>query len=144
MTEAYAARSCKSEFLLTAPGLARLKELVDLAEHRPRRTAGKSFPIDGSDGEHFLCRRRQPHFIRRESLVPGNWANLQRQSAAARQLERRVIGNTRQDLVVLGRSEDDPVAHDEHVRRRSLGQKAIAKKYRLGRAGVGGRLARKK
>src|SRR6202022_5141631 len=116
MTEAYPPCSCENEFLSTAPGLARLKELVDLVEHRPRGATGKRFSVDASDGEHFLGRRRQPHFICRESLVPGNRANLQRQSTAARQLERRVISNTRQTMVILGRSGDNPVAHEKHVR----------------------------
>ena len=55
--------------------------------------------------------------------------------------QRRVVGDAGQDQVVLRRRDDRAAVHDEHVRRRRLGQVAVAEHHGLDRARVGGELA---
>ena len=116
------------------PRLARLEHLPHPAEHRPRPATAERLAVDRGDGEHFLGRRRQPHLVGRQAPRPGtpgaSPAGRPRQRANSIVASYVMPGRIR---LSLGGTMMRPSRHDQHVRRRRFGEKAVAEHHGLDR-----------
>ena len=91
--------------------LLRLEHVPHPAKQRSRLAAGERRAVDRRDREHFLGRRRQPQLAGGKRFRARDRPHLEAQSGRAREVERRVVGDARQDMVVLGRRDDLAVDH---------------------------------